>query len=79
MGSQGQSEAKQQADQQRATEAVVQASMWQPLLDEAGLPLLPDEQPIATVRDSLYDLIALGEREERLISTSEFLRLQQVK
>jgi HD superfamily phosphohydrolase len=47
--------------------------------DDAGLPLLPDEQPVSTVRDSLYDLIPLGPREEKLISTPEFLRLQQVK
>ncbi len=44
-----------------------------------GLPLLPDEQPVATVRDSLYDLIPLGPREEKLISTPAFLRLQKVK
>jgi HD superfamily phosphohydrolase len=44
-----------------------------------GFPLLPDEQPVMTVRDSLYDLIPLGEREERLISTAAFLRLQKVK
>src|SRR5207248_7490214 len=41
--------------------------------------LLPDEQPGTTVRDSLYDLIPLGPREEKLISTAEFLRLQQIK
>ncbi len=44
-----------------------------------GLPLLPDEQPVTTVRDSLYDLIPLGPREEKLISTPAFLRLQKVK
>ncbi|MFL5702262.1 MAG: hypothetical protein ACJ8AG_05460, partial [Ktedonobacteraceae bacterium] len=44
-----------------------------------GLPLLPDEQPVTTVRDSLYDLIPLGPREEKLISTPDFLRLQKVK
>jgi uncharacterized protein len=44
-----------------------------------GLPLLPDEQPVTTVRDSLYDLIPLGPREERLIGTPAFLRLQNVK
>jgi HD superfamily phosphohydrolase len=58
---------------------VVQQSMWQPWTDEAGLPLLPDEQPISTVRDSLYDLIPLGPREEKLINTAPFLRLQKVK
>jgi len=44
-----------------------------------GYPLLPDEQPVGTVRDSLYDLIPLGPREEKLISTAAFLRLQKVK
>ncbi len=44
-----------------------------------GYPLLPDEQPVSTVRDSLYDLIPLGTREERLIGTAAFLRLQGVK
>lgn len=48
-------------------------------MDAAGLPLLPDEQPVSTVRDSLYDLIPLGPREERLIGTAPFLRLQKVK
>jgi HD superfamily phosphohydrolase len=47
--------------------------------DQAGQPLLPDEQPVSTVRDSLYDLIPLGPREEQLISTPTFLRLQQIK
>src|SRR6266700_4510021 len=49
---------------------------WQ---DSAGLPLLPDARPVSTVRDSLYDFIPLGPREEKLIGTSAFLRLQQVK
>src|ERR1700732_4824870 len=44
-----------------------------------GFPLLPDEQPVTTVRDSLYALIPLGPREEKLISTPAFLRLQNVK
>lgn len=44
-----------------------------------GYPLLPDEQPTSTVRDSLYDLIPLGPREEKLISTPAFLRLQKIK
>src|SRR5947209_6834552 len=44
-----------------------------------GYPLLPDEQPVSTVRDSLYDLIPLGPREEKLIGTPAFLRLQKVK
>lgn len=58
---------------------VVQAEGWRQWRDEAGLPLLPDEQPISTVRDSLYDLIPLGPRELRLIGSAPFLRLQQVK
>ncbi|MBE3559238.1 MAG: HD domain-containing protein [Ktedonobacteraceae bacterium] len=53
--------------------------MLQSWKDENGLPLLPDEQPVSTVRDSLYDLIPLGERELKLIATPEFLRLQQIK
>ena len=44
-----------------------------------GFPLLPDEQPVSTVRDSLYDLIPIGLREEKLIGTAAFLRLQKVK
>ena len=47
--------------------------------DAAGFTLLPDEQPISTVRDSLYDLIPLGPREEKLIGTAPFLRLQKIK
>jgi uncharacterized protein len=45
----------------------------------SGLPLLPDERPVTTVRDSLYDLIPLGPREVKLIGTAPFLRLQKVK
>src|SRR6516165_4351643 len=44
-----------------------------------GLPLLPDEHPTSTVRDSIYDLIPLGPREEKLIGTAPFLRLQNIK
>src|SRR6266849_4033695 len=44
-----------------------------------GFPLLPDEQPVTTVRDSLYALIPLGPREEKLIGTAPFLRLQKIK
>lgn len=46
---------------------------------EGGLPLLPDERPVTTVRDSLYDLIPLGPREVKLIGSAPFLRLQKVK
>ena len=31
------------------------------------------------MRDSLYDLIPLGPREQKLISTAPFLRLQKIK
>ncbi len=68
-----------QDHQQPQIEAVVQPEgrlFWK---DETGAPLLPDEQPVSTVRDSLYDLIPLGPREEKLIGTAEFLRLQQIK
>src|SRR5438876_5087511 len=58
---------------------VVQRGMVLQWSDAAGLPLLPDEQPIITVRDSLYDLIPLGPREEKLIGTAPFLRLQKIK
>src|SRR3984893_17299789 len=44
-----------------------------------GFPLLPDQQPVSTVRDSLYDLIPFGPREEKLIGTPAFLRLQKRK
>lgn len=65
--------------QQSTDESVVQPNMWQHWTDAAGFPLLADEQPEVTIRDSLYDLIALGPREERLINTPAFLRLQRVK
>src|SRR6266852_904941 len=58
--------------------SVVQHNM-QPWTDTTGFPLLPDEQPISTVRDSLYDLIPLGPREEKLIGTDPYLRLQKIK
>ncbi|WP_126627685.1 HD domain-containing protein [Dictyobacter alpinus] len=54
----------------------IERSYW---TDAAGYPLLPDERPVGTVRDSLYDLIPLGSRELKLINTAPFLRLQQVK
>src|SRR6266702_971170 len=62
-----------------STSPVVRAANWREWRDEAGFPLLPDEQPVNTVRDSLYDLIPLGAREVKLISSEPFLRLQQVK
>lgn len=62
-----------------AQRIVVQPEMRQKWTDATGLALLPDEQPISTVRDSLYDLIPLGPREEKLIGTAPFLRLQKIK
>jgi HD superfamily phosphohydrolase len=47
--------------------------------ERENFPLLPDERPVMTVRDSLYDLIPLGPREQKLIGTAAFLRLQKVK
>ncbi len=70
---------RQSSGNYRIAEGVVQPSMRQHWTDTAGLPLLPDEQPISTVRDSLYDLIPLGPREEKLIGTAPFLRLQKIK
>jgi len=67
------------ANNHPASESVVQPSMRQHWTDAVGLPLLPDEQPLSTVRDSLYDLIPLGPREEKLIGTAPFLRLQKIK
>ncbi len=67
------------ANNHSASENVVQPSMRQHWTDAAGLLLLPDEQPLSTVRDSLYDLIPLGPREEKLIGTAPFLRLQKIK
>src|SRR6266550_4874998 len=61
------------------SEDLVQRGMTLQWRDTAGLPLLPDEQPVGTVRDSLYDLIPLGPREEKLIGTAPFLRLQKIK
>jgi uncharacterized protein len=60
-------------------EDVIQRAMVFQWSDAGGFPLLPDEHPISTVRDSLYDLIPLGPREEKLISTAPFLRLQKIK
>lgn len=60
-------------------EGVVLPEMRPRWVDGMGFPLLPDEQPISTVRDSLYDLIPLGPREEKLIGTAPFLRLQKIK
>src|SRR5579883_2257603 len=70
---------QQQSELSPLEDPVVQPGMRQVWIDEHGLPLLPDEQPVSTLRDSLYDLIPLGPREEKLIGTAEFLRLQQIK
>ncbi|GAC1368678.1 MAG: hypothetical protein PVS3B1_30430 [Ktedonobacteraceae bacterium] len=67
------------ASQSQASDTLVQAPQKSYWIDAAGYPLLPDEQPVGTVRDSLYDLIPLGPRELKLINTAAFLRLQQVK
>ena len=61
------------------SEAIVQPHTRPYWTDAAGYPLLPDDQPVSTVRDSLYDFIPLGPREIKLIGTAEFLRLQRVK
>src|SRR5574337_420353 len=61
------------------SEQLVQQEMMLQWRDATGMPLLPDEQPRSTVRDSLYDLIPLGPREEKLIGTAPFLRLQKIK
>jgi uncharacterized protein len=61
------------------SEDLVQREMTLQWRDAAGQALLPDEQPVRTVRDSLYDLIPLGPREEKLIGTAPFLRLQKIK
>src|SRR5574337_1730496 len=61
------------------SEQLVQQEMMLQWRDATGMPLLPDEQPISTVRDSIYDLIPLGPREEKLIGTAPFLRLQKIK
>ena len=70
---------RQHNEVQRENEGVVLPDMRPRWVDEAGFPLLPDEQPISTVRDSLYDLIPLGPREEKLIGSAPFLRLQKIK
>ena len=70
-----------QTEQQNshALEMTVQPGMDAYWTDAHGFPLLPDANPISTIRDSLYDLIPLGPREEKLIGTAAFLRLQQIK
>src|SRR5579863_6503769 len=70
---------RQNSDVPSENEGVVLPDMRPRWVDEKGFPLLPDEQPISTVRDSLYDLIPLGPREEKLIGTAPFLRLQKIK
>src|SRR5579884_22091 len=70
---------QQQSELSPLEDPVVQPGMRQVWIDEHGLPLLPDEEPVSTVRDSLYDLIPLGPREIKLIGSAPFLRLQKVK
>jgi len=45
----------------------------------AAISQLPDVAPVASIRDSLYDVIPLGQLEYDLINTEPFLRLQQIK
>ncbi len=67
------------AEPVKADEPDTELSSIYPTSTDGDYPLLPDERPRSTVRDSLYDLIPLGPREERLISTPAFLRLQKIK
>ncbi len=60
-------------------EITVQGGMEATGTDGDGKPLLPDVNPVSTIRDSLYELIPLGWREVKLIGTAAFLRLQQIK
>src|SRR5260221_13667281 len=53
------------------------ASLWEDT--PAGEPLLPDSAPQSAIRDTLYELIPLGDLELDLIATPEFGRLQGVK
>ncbi len=53
------------------------ASLWD--ATPAAEPALPDTAPASAIRDSLYDLIPLGDLELDLIATPEFVRLQGVK
>lgn len=52
-------------------------SLWSAL--PAAEPLLPDSAPETVIRDSLYDVIPLGQLELDLIGTPEFVRLQGIK
>ena len=70
---------EQQGHEHNPAEDVIYVSKPSFTSGNAGYPLLPDEQPVGTVRDSLYDLIPLGPRELKLINTAPFLRLQQIK
>ncbi len=63
----------------QSPDTAIQPSMRPYWTDAEGYTLLPDDQPVGTIRDSLYDLIALGPREKKLINTAAFLRLQRVK
>ncbi|HEX6819357.1 MAG TPA: HD domain-containing protein [Ktedonobacterales bacterium] len=56
------------------------ASLWGANTSaNGGEPALPDTLPTTTIRDSLYELIPLGELELGLIATPEFVRLQGIK
>lgn len=55
-------------------------SLWDAVANATdGEPLLPDSAPRSAIRDSLYDVIPLGQLELDLIATPEFVRLQGVK
>jgi HD superfamily phosphohydrolase len=68
--------ARDAAELARAS-AQAPASLWDE--EVPGGPLLPDSEPSSAIRDSLYDLIPLGDLELDLIGTPEFVRLQGVK
>src|SRR5690348_11535608 len=72
-------EVREHRDEVQIPEGVVHSPAQPAWMDASGYPLLPDEQPITIVRDSLYDLIPLGPREVKLINTPAFLRLQRIK
>ncbi len=53
-------------------------SLWDEVAAH-GEPLLPDIRPRSTIRDSLYEVIPLGDLELDVMSTPEFVRLQGIK
>ena len=67
---------RRRASRGSAPRAAEPSILWQASLTVANLP---DIAPISTIRDSLYELIPLGELELALMSTPAFVRLQGVK